>query len=829
MKLISCHVENFGKLHDYSMEFCDGANMICEENGWGKSTFAAFVRAMFYGLEGERKRSVVENERKRYKPWQGGVFGGQLVFEIHGKEYQVSRIFKDKEANDEFELRDARTNLPSDAYGKKIGEEIFKINRESFMRTVFIGQNECETSSTDDINAKLGNFADNANDLNRYEAANARLTEIVNALTPSRVSGSIAKRREEIARCERVMQGGKGIFESIDKYQNHLRAEEELLESLKVRMREAGEEQTRVSKRQAVLARKSEWERLKGEVVEKRLECEERRRAFPKEVPSMEDVKHKIKECGEMEKAYERVQIHQLSEAERVELSALDTVFAEGAPTNEERNGRMEQERISSVMKKWSERNSRKKALPSNKAAFAALKVSVEASMNTSMNASMKTSMETSGAAGKSANADKVKRSSLWIAGIVLAIIGIIVAVAGHTAAGICAVIVGVGLFLVGMASGRNGAKAAGGGEVAKPSGGEESMKTLKTQADLELENLQRTIEEDEAFIAKSDKEVSDYLEAHGKAFEEELVSDSLQEIMEEAYAFKIKAEKYVVLKEKQANLEKAMMEFKTVGSAVATFLDRCGYVPSQRPSMQLEEIRDLAQRYQIAEKALRDANARLGRFEAENDVAELVEMQADESLPSLEELNQRIQVLNDEMEKTHHSINEYHNTLESLQREYDEWEECGTRLVELKERQAAEQKKYDYVFKARLKLGLAKEAMTAKYAAPILHGFGKYYEMISGGAADHFHVDANTTVTVDEFGKQRDTISLSSGYRDLVGICLRMALVEAMYKEEVPFLVMDDPFANLDDGKVAAGTEFVQKLAQRYQVIYFTCSKARK
>lgn len=108
VKIISCYVENFGKLHDYSVDFSDGLNIVCEENGWGKSTFAAFVRAMFYGLEGERKRNLLENERKRYKPWQGGVFGGKLTFEIQGKTYQISRVFYDKEANDEFELRDAR-------------------------------------------------------------------------------------------------------------------------------------------------------------------------------------------------------------------------------------------------------------------------------------------------------------------------------------------------------------------------------------------------------------------------------------------------------------------------------------------------------------------------------------------------------------------------------------------------------------------------------------------------------------------------------------------------------------------------------------------------
>ena len=84
MKLLKCHVENFGRLHDYEYTFTEGVNYICQDNGWGKSTFAAFIRAMFYGLDGERKRSLEENERKRYAPWQGGAFGGSLDFEVEG-------------------------------------------------------------------------------------------------------------------------------------------------------------------------------------------------------------------------------------------------------------------------------------------------------------------------------------------------------------------------------------------------------------------------------------------------------------------------------------------------------------------------------------------------------------------------------------------------------------------------------------------------------------------------------------------------------------------------------------------------------------------------
>ena len=44
MKLIKCHIENFGKLSGYDYEFKDGLNTIKEDNGYGKTTFASFIK-----------------------------------------------------------------------------------------------------------------------------------------------------------------------------------------------------------------------------------------------------------------------------------------------------------------------------------------------------------------------------------------------------------------------------------------------------------------------------------------------------------------------------------------------------------------------------------------------------------------------------------------------------------------------------------------------------------------------------------------------------------------------------------------------------------------
>ena len=83
MKLVKLYIENFGKLSKFEYSFSDGVNVINEENGWGKSTLATFIKAMLYGLDSTTVRNLDLNERKKYEPWQGGKFGGNLIFKLN--------------------------------------------------------------------------------------------------------------------------------------------------------------------------------------------------------------------------------------------------------------------------------------------------------------------------------------------------------------------------------------------------------------------------------------------------------------------------------------------------------------------------------------------------------------------------------------------------------------------------------------------------------------------------------------------------------------------------------------------------------------------------
>ena len=97
MRIIKCHITNFGCYSDKTFDFSAELNSYCLNNGKGKTTLATFIKAMLYSLE---KSSTKSYERKHYKPYSGGVYGGSLEIELDSKKYRIERTFGDSPTKD---------------------------------------------------------------------------------------------------------------------------------------------------------------------------------------------------------------------------------------------------------------------------------------------------------------------------------------------------------------------------------------------------------------------------------------------------------------------------------------------------------------------------------------------------------------------------------------------------------------------------------------------------------------------------------------------------------------------------------------------------------
>lgn len=219
MRFVSCFVSGFGKLCNQSFDLSKDVVEIKEKNGGGKTTLAVFLESMLYGLENSRSRSVEENTRLKYEPWQGGGFGGSLTFTHAGKTYRIERKFGKTPSADSVKLYD-KSNMPCYEFGENVsnlGELLLGVNRETYKRSAYIPQGSILSESVpEDSKARL--IALLSVDGEKETGANGaikRLDEAERTLRAKRAPAKgkldeIDERLERLARakndCERVAE-----------------------------------------------------------------------------------------------------------------------------------------------------------------------------------------------------------------------------------------------------------------------------------------------------------------------------------------------------------------------------------------------------------------------------------------------------------------------------------------------------------------------------------------------------------------------------------------------------------------------------------------------
>lgn len=159
MKINKIYISAFGGLKDFTLEFEDGLNIIYGNNEDGKSTVAAFIKAMFYGT-GRNSKSLADSPRQKYTPWDNCVMAGRIYFENAGKNYCLEREFRKSDSTDRILLTDTDSGKTVDA-GDSTGNKFFGMSAAAFERSMFIGNADFikDGAAASEINGKLSNFA----------------------------------------------------------------------------------------------------------------------------------------------------------------------------------------------------------------------------------------------------------------------------------------------------------------------------------------------------------------------------------------------------------------------------------------------------------------------------------------------------------------------------------------------------------------------------------------------------------------------------------------------------------------------------------------------
>ena len=151
---------SFGSLQNAELTLDEGLNVITAPNESGKSTWAAFLMAMLYGVDSsERTTKTNLPVKTKFKPWSGAPMEGRMELEWQGKRITIERSTKGRVPMGEFRAYEtASGQAVAGMTGENCGELLLGVSRSVFERSAFIGQGAMALTSDAELEKRLSSL-----------------------------------------------------------------------------------------------------------------------------------------------------------------------------------------------------------------------------------------------------------------------------------------------------------------------------------------------------------------------------------------------------------------------------------------------------------------------------------------------------------------------------------------------------------------------------------------------------------------------------------------------------------------------------------------------
>lgn len=183
------YITSFGKLERVVVDPSQGLDVLCLPNESGKTTYAMFIKFIFYGFVGTRNRTVAENERALYTPWNGENAEGAIELTFGGERYRIDRSVN-SQGRDKLGVVDLTTR--KNVFVNEVpGEVFFGVGEELFAKTVFFKQLTLPANGDKALAESLRNIAVSADERESADAATKKLAKLQGELTNKQRHGMI--------------------------------------------------------------------------------------------------------------------------------------------------------------------------------------------------------------------------------------------------------------------------------------------------------------------------------------------------------------------------------------------------------------------------------------------------------------------------------------------------------------------------------------------------------------------------------------------------------------------------------------------------------------
>ncbi|MDI9472797.1 MAG: AAA family ATPase [Bacillota bacterium] len=337
MRLISLKIENFGNLSEYTLSFERDLTVIFEDNGFGKTTLAEFIKTMFYGFPRATK-SLAKNSRKKNQPWQGGAYGGNLVFEYDGVRYRIERTFGSVPREDTFLLYDVDTNERRSRFSENIGLELFELDADSFERSVYLPQvQNIDSFSTSNIQAKLGDLVQDTNDIMNFDKALQALKSKRSSYIPLRGSGgSVADAERKMTNLQGQLEQAEGMFPELDKLQQEIEVLEGRREGLQTSLETTRKDITLSAEASARKTLEAQHQALQDRLKNSMEQLTQLQETYPAGMASESDVDQLLAVYDRVAQVGAEPEISETEKREEAFVSENAIRFVQGVPNEED-------------------------------------------------------------------------------------------------------------------------------------------------------------------------------------------------------------------------------------------------------------------------------------------------------------------------------------------------------------------------------------------------------------------------------------------------------------------------------------------------------------
>ena len=203
---------SFGVLEGARLEPGPGLTLIHAPNEGGKSTWAAFWRAMLYGIDTrERNRKGHLADKDRYQPWSGAPMEGEVRLELEGREILIRRGSQRTAPFGNFSAVYAGTQEPVPGLtGTNCGELLTGVGQEVFTRSAFLGAGNMAVTSAPELERRIAALVSSGEEEVSFSQTMGRLKDWKNKRQVNKSVGEIPRLERELVQVREALEQLEG-------------------------------------------------------------------------------------------------------------------------------------------------------------------------------------------------------------------------------------------------------------------------------------------------------------------------------------------------------------------------------------------------------------------------------------------------------------------------------------------------------------------------------------------------------------------------------------------------------------------------------------------